>query len=171
MYNVSFRGVLPTVACRCVWSSNLVREEAKARWRAVKYTPTMGCVAPGVEWGGEVQCTIVTCSRNHCCNGNATVCSWALFVNYIPTGLLQRNSDAGDNKQQPDLHEKCPIFLADFNEIWIFSSDFHRSPPSSYFTEIYRLGAVLIHADRLTDIMKLTGAYSNVGDGHIKAND
>ena len=75
MYNVSFRGVLPTVACRCVWSSNLVREEAKARWRAVKYTPTMGCVAPGVEWGGEVQCTIVTCSRNHCCNGNATVCS------------------------------------------------------------------------------------------------
>ena len=27
----SFRGVLPTVARRCVLSSNLVREEAKAR--------------------------------------------------------------------------------------------------------------------------------------------
>ena len=43
----SFREVLPTVACRCVLSSNLVRVEAKARYRAVKYTPTMGCVAPG----------------------------------------------------------------------------------------------------------------------------
>ena len=27
----SFREILPTVARRCVWSSNLVREEAKAR--------------------------------------------------------------------------------------------------------------------------------------------
>ena len=45
----SFRGVLPTVAHRCVWSSSLVREEAKAWYRAVKYTPTMGCVAPGEE--------------------------------------------------------------------------------------------------------------------------
>jgi hypothetical protein len=36
---------------RCVWSSNLVREEAKAQQRAVKYTPTMGCVGPG--GGGE----------------------------------------------------------------------------------------------------------------------
>jgi hypothetical protein len=35
------------VTRRCVWSSNLVREEAKAQQRAVKYTPTMGCVAPG----------------------------------------------------------------------------------------------------------------------------
>ena len=32
---------------RCVWWSNLVREEAKARQRAVKYTHTRGCVAPG----------------------------------------------------------------------------------------------------------------------------
>ena len=38
------------MARRCVWSSNFVREEAKARYRAVKYTPTMGCVVPG---GGE----------------------------------------------------------------------------------------------------------------------
>ena len=43
----SFRGVRPTVARRYVWSNKLVREEAKARQRAVKYTPTMGCVAPG----------------------------------------------------------------------------------------------------------------------------
>jgi hypothetical protein len=28
----SSRGVLPTVVCRCVWSRNLVNEEALAHW-------------------------------------------------------------------------------------------------------------------------------------------
>jgi hypothetical protein len=37
--------VLPTVARRCVWSRNLENEEAKARYRAVKNTNTMGCNA------------------------------------------------------------------------------------------------------------------------------
>jgi hypothetical protein len=37
------------VARRCVRSSNLVRDEAKARLSAVKYTPTKGCVAPGAK--------------------------------------------------------------------------------------------------------------------------
>ena len=31
------------MARRCVWSRNLVNEEAKARYRAVKNTTTMGC--------------------------------------------------------------------------------------------------------------------------------
>ena len=35
----SSRGVLPTVARRCVWSRNLENEEAKARYRAVKIQP------------------------------------------------------------------------------------------------------------------------------------
>ena len=35
------------MARRCVRSRNLVREEAIARYRAAKYKPTMGCVAPG----------------------------------------------------------------------------------------------------------------------------
>jgi hypothetical protein len=39
----SSRGVLLTVARRCVWSRNLVNEEAKARYRAVENTTTMGC--------------------------------------------------------------------------------------------------------------------------------
>jgi hypothetical protein len=36
--------------------SNLVREKAKARYRAVKYTPTKSCVAP--EGGGDAVCCI-----------------------------------------------------------------------------------------------------------------
>ena len=41
----SSRGALPTVARRCVWSRNLVREEVIARYRAAKYKPTMVCSA------------------------------------------------------------------------------------------------------------------------------
>ena len=39
------RGVLPTVARRCVWSRNLENEEAKARYGAVEKTTTMCCNA------------------------------------------------------------------------------------------------------------------------------
>jgi hypothetical protein len=39
----SSRGVLPTVPHRCLWSRNLENEEAKARYRAVENTITMGC--------------------------------------------------------------------------------------------------------------------------------
>jgi hypothetical protein len=41
----SSRGVLPTVARRFVWTRNLENEEAKARYRAVENTTTMGCNA------------------------------------------------------------------------------------------------------------------------------
>ena len=41
----SSRGVIPTVARRCMWSRNLEHEEAKARYRAVKNTTTVGCKA------------------------------------------------------------------------------------------------------------------------------
>jgi len=39
----SSRGVLPTVARRCVWSRNLENEEAKARYRAVNIQPRLDC--------------------------------------------------------------------------------------------------------------------------------
>jgi hypothetical protein len=38
----SSRGILPTVARRCVRSRNLENEEAKTRYRAVENTTTMG---------------------------------------------------------------------------------------------------------------------------------
>jgi hypothetical protein len=40
------RGVLPTVARRCVWSRNLEHEDAKARYRTVKIQPQW-VVTPG----------------------------------------------------------------------------------------------------------------------------
>jgi len=52
----SSRGVLPTVARRCVWSRNLENEEAKARYWAVKNTTTMGCNTrkTNKQQGGEI---------------------------------------------------------------------------------------------------------------------
>jgi hypothetical protein len=44
---------------------------------------------------------------------------------------------------------KCQIFLSDFNPIWIFSTDFHRSP--QYQDNENPLGAKLIHMERQTN--------------------
>jgi hypothetical protein len=53
------------------------------------------------------------------------------------------------------------MFLPDFNQIFIISTDFHTSPPVSNFKEIRPVRAVLIYADRRTDrrldMTKLTG--------------
>jgi hypothetical protein len=50
--NHSSRGVLPTVARRCVWSTNLENKEAKARYRAVKIQPQC-VVTPGKQTQGK----------------------------------------------------------------------------------------------------------------------
>jgi hypothetical protein len=45
---------------------------------------------------------------------SSTVLFWQIYV-------------AGSNKTYLSLHVECPIFLLDFNQIFIFSTDFHRS--------------------------------------------
>jgi len=45
----SSRGVLPTVLRRCVWSRNIVNEEAMAHWGAVA-PETNTCVKPGTHY-------------------------------------------------------------------------------------------------------------------------
>jgi hypothetical protein len=41
--------------------------------------------------------------------------------------LLWRRSLAANNKTHLGLHAKCPTLLSDFNQVWIFSTNFHRS--------------------------------------------
>ena len=43
------------------------------------------------------------------------------------------------------------MFLSDFNQIFIISTDFHTSSPLSNFKEIRPVVAVLIYADKRTD--------------------
>jgi len=42
--------------------------------------------------------------------------------------LLWRLNIADNNKTFLSLHVRYPIFLPDFNEIWIFSTDLHKVP-------------------------------------------
>jgi hypothetical protein len=51
------------------------------------------------------------------------------------------------------------VFLSDFNQICIFSTDFHKKSSISNLTEIHPVAAMLIHVDRQTDMMKATGTF------------
>jgi hypothetical protein len=73
--------------------------------------------------------------------------------------LLWRVNVAGKNRKYLGLHVRCPIFLPNFNQICIFSTDFYKSPPISDFTEFRPVGTALTHGDRRTDTTKLTGAF------------
>jgi hypothetical protein len=44
------------------------------------------------------------------------------------TMFLRRIYVAGNNIRYFGLRVKCPIFVFDFNQIWIFSTYFHKSP-------------------------------------------
>jgi len=57
------------------------------------------------------------------------------------------------------LHVKYPLFLADCNETWNFLNIFSKNTRVSNFVKICSLGAMLFHADRWPDMMKLTVAY------------
>ena len=69
-----------------------------------------------------------------------------------------------DKKKYIGLHVKQPLFLSDFNETWIFSTDFWRNTKKSYFVETHPVGAELFHADGQTDKMKLIVAFHNFAD-------
>jgi len=48
------------------------------------------------------------------------------------------------------IHVKYPLFLSDFNETLIFSTDFSKNTQISDFMIIRPLGPELFHADRQT---------------------
>jgi hypothetical protein len=58
-----------------------------------------------------------------------------------------------------------PFFLSDFNENWIFSTDFRKKAEIPNFIKIRPVGAKLSHADRHTDgrkdLTKLIVAFRN----------
>jgi hypothetical protein len=57
------------------------------------------------------------------------------------------------------LHVKYPLFLSDFNETWIFSTDFRKKAQITSFIKIRPVGAELFHADGQTDMTKLRAVF------------
>jgi hypothetical protein len=58
-----------------------------------------------------------------------------------------------------------PLFLSDFNETWIFSTDFRKNPQTSNLMKLRPAGAELFHGDRRTDMVKLVVAFRNFVKG------
>ena len=56
---------------------------------------------------------------------------------------------------------KVPLFLSDFNETSILSTDFSINPYIENFMKIRQFGAKLFHADERTDMTKLIAAFRN----------
>jgi len=82
---------------------------------------------------------IVARSRNHCCTGNATMCSVCntglhVSVNNIKIWSTAQHClcgefrFAGNSVTYFGLHVSCPIFLSDWNKIWNFLGRFFHKP-------------------------------------------
>jgi len=56
------------------------------------------------------------------------------------------------------FHVKCPLFLSDCNESWIFSTVFRKIPN---FMKILLFGTEMFHADGRTDMTELTVTFCN----------
>ena len=50
------------------------------------------------------------------------------------------------------IYVKCPLFLSDFNETWIFSTGFSKNIQISNFTKLRPVEAELFHANGWTDV-------------------
>ena len=74
------------------------------------------------------------------------------------------------------LHVKYLFFLSDYNETWIFSTDFQKNTQISHFMKIRPVGAELFHAeghrqtDRQTDTANLTAVLFLILPTRLKKN-
>jgi len=55
-----------------------------------------------------------------------------------------------------DVQVKYPLFLADFNETWIFPRHIFKKTQIPNFMKFRPVGAQLLHANRRTDMTKVT---------------
>ena len=64
---------------------------------------------------------------------------------------------------------KVPLlFMSDFNETWIFLTDFWKNTEMPNFIKIRPVGAELFHADRRTDVTKLIVAFRDFANSPAK---
>ena len=59
------------------------------------------------------------------------------------------------------IHVKCSIFLSDFIETWIFSTDFWKNTPMKHFMKLRSMAAEVLHNDGRTDIHTHTHTHTH----------
>ena len=65
------------------------------------------------------------------------------------------------------LLTKAPLFPSDFNETFIFGTDFRKNAQIENFIEIHPVGAGLFHANGRTDMKKLIVAFCNFAERFV----
>ena len=114
-------------------------------------------------------------SQNHCCHGNATMCSICIAVDlhvvvvnnikllsfametqeWVPFTLLPSYKifrTAINNINILRFSRKVSNIIVHLNKIWCFSTDIHKNPSIGSCTDTCG------HTDGQTDVTKLTGA-------------
>ena len=69
------------------------------------------------------------------------------------------------------LHVKSSLFLSNFNETLFFPDRFSKNDQISNLMKIRPVGAELFHADRQTDMTKLTVALRNFANAPKKTKE
>jgi hypothetical protein len=74
---------------------------------------------------------------------------WVLIFSTIlsETFLILTRNKQDRSKMYICLHVKYPLFLSEFNDTWIFSTDFSKNPYILNFMKIRPMGPELFHAD------------------------
>jgi hypothetical protein len=88
-----------------------------------------------------------------------------LSTTFVPNILILEKSSEIWSKTNTSLHVKYPLLLSDFNEFWIFSTDFLKILKYQILWKIRPLRPELFHADRRTngqtDMAKLIIFFRN----------
>jgi len=74
-------------------------------------------------------------------------CSLHVLLSCMAWSKIQKHWELHNNNTYLGLHVKCLTLLSNFNQIWIFLTDFDIKFPIPNFMEIYPVGATLMYAD------------------------
>ena len=87
---------------------------------------------------------------------------WSALQLLSATFLILRRNERDIIKTCTGLHVKCPLFLSDFYETWIFWRDFRKIPKYQIsWKSIQWEPSCSMRTDRRTDIKKLIVAFRN----------